>query len=1005
MQTRCFHAIFYSLFFFTAKLLAQQPVFKSYSFKEGLNTYGINKTIQDEYGFIWIATQDGIYRFNGKSFEVLKNNIAGEKTTSGNFFFDINAIPGGKIYAADFNKGIDMIDPLSLNVAKTVLTGGYANKGQLPNLWLKKIFFDKYNTSWIGGRDFIAYKTIQQQRYIVLDSLVDFKGSLNVLFIHPISDQHIAVGISGYGIVIFNTGTQQIETVLKNSGAEKNNAFAFAKDILTSKDTTFVITEDRVIKGKFTGAEWQWYADYVLPKLNTAVVNCFVKDKQNEFWAGTNSGLVNFNLYTGKFNFYTANPYKKRWLQDNTINHLLVDKENNLWISTSKVLQMISLKPNGIRYFSGDDSQSDPMDHVYSLVKKSETEIFATGTDGLYLTNLISGITKKVSGSSSLGVVHYIEKLTDDFWIVSCDLGMFGYIPSTSVLSQQELLKRYPEWTTYKERYFNNAFRLGNISYWASEEQEGLFKWDIENHTISQYKNGSKNSAGLAENHIHNIKKDRAGFLWLLTDNTLEKFDYKKDTVIEIIRDVRKEKSTAGIFFDMYDDGKKYWFGTFGGGLNSYATATKQWTQITEKDGLCNNTIYGILPESDSILWVSTNMGISRYNIYTKACYNYYYEDGLQDNSFDEKGYLQVDKKLYFGGINGFTEIDTDKMSVAATPPPVYIYKLEYYGNAEKQVINNLFWNKLTLPSGTNTVIIHLAALRYAANNKIKFSYKIEGLQNDFIEINENNTITLNALSYGRYNIVIGYRNDDGSFVNNAAQLNLYISPKWYQTWWFKLLILLTATAIIYAFYRYRIRQIEKQHAIRKNIATDLHDDLGSTLNSVKVFTNLAISGIKQEESLQQVKDNLTEATMSLRDMIWVLDDSLDTVDELVTRIKQFAIPVSTASNMEAIIKADSEVNNRQLTKEEKRNLFLICKEAINNSIKYSGATQINVNITAAGKKIQILISDNGKGFNVDEVKKGYGLKNMQYRAGQIKYTVELTSIVGDGTRVKIMPV
>jgi signal transduction histidine kinase len=234
--------------------------------------------------------------------------------------------------------------------------------------------------------------------------------------------------------------------------------------------------------------------------------------------------------------------------------------------------------------------------------------------------------------------------------------------------------------------------------------------------------------------------------------------------------------------------------------------------------------------------------------------------------------------------------------------------------------------------------------------------------------------------------------------------LILEFLPKWYQTWWFKLLVFLTTAGIIYSFYRYRIRQIEKQHTIRKNIATDLHDDLGSTLNSVKVFTNLAISGVKQEESLQQVKDNLTEATMSLRDMIWVLDDSLDTVDELITRFKQFAIPVAAASNIEAIIKADSDVNNRTLTKEEKRNLFLICKEAINNSIKYSGATQIDVAITASGKKIQIIVADNGKGFNVDEVKKGYGLKNMQYRAGQIKFKVVLQSAPDRGTQTHILP-
>jgi two-component sensor histidine kinase len=357
-----------------------------------------------------------------------------------------------------------------------------------------------------------------------------------------------------------------------------------------------------------------------------------------------------------------------------------------------------------------------------------------------------------------------------------------------------------------------------------------------------------------------------------------------------------------------------------------------------------------------------------------------------------------------FGGINGFTAVDLKKQKNDNGNFPVFIHKVDYYSNNQKFSVRKLDWSKLDLPNGTNSVEVFLSALTFTENHKIKFSYKIDGIHKDYIETGNSNSIILNALDYGTYHISIGYRKPNGVFVKDALQITIHIQPKWYQTWWFRLFVFLLTAGIILAFYRYRLAQIKKQHTIRKNIATDLHDDLGSTLNSVKVFTNLAISGIKQEESLQQAKENLQEATTGLRDMIWVLDDNLDTVDELVTRLKQYAIPVTGASKMETVIKADSKVNNRQLTKEEKRNLFLICKEAINNSIKYSGATQINVDITASGKKIQITVADNGKGFNVDEVKKGYGLKNMQYRAGQIKYKVALASSPGEGTQIAILP-
>ncbi|MEY2917802.1 MAG: hypothetical protein RIS73_1516, partial [Bacteroidota bacterium] len=420
------------------------------------------------------------------------------------------------------------------------------------------------------------------------------------------------------------------------------------------------------------------------------------------------------------------------------------------------------------------------------------------------------------------------------------------------------------------------------------------------------------------------------------------------------------------------------------------------------RDGLSNDGVYKIFPYKNNLI-ITTNYGLSVFDVKNKIFKNYYRSDGLHSNNFEEAvGFVERDT-IYTGGIRGISVINPDLMYQNTKAPTLFISSINLKSSLGSKDSSNLFYKSCTIPDNTTQVTIHFSGINYSNPDRTTFAYKINEKGKEWINLGIQNFVTLIGLSPGTYHLQVKTANEDGVW-SEPKELILEFQPKWYQTWWFKLLIFLTTAAIIYALYRYRISQIEKQHAIRKNIATDLHDDLGSTLNSVKVFTNLAISGVKQEESLQQVKDNLTEATMSLRDMIWVLDDSLDTVDELITRLKQFAIPVAAASNIEAIIKADSDVNNRTLTKEEKRNLFLICKEAINNSIKYSSATQIDVAITASGKKIQIIVADNGKGFNVDEVKKGYGLKNMQYRAGQIKFKVVLQSAPDRGTQTHILP-
>ena len=1001
MKKGCFNCILLLIFFYQSPA-QERLLFKTYSFAQGLNSYNIFKTSQDAYGFIWIATQDGLFRFNGKSFELLKNNTGSSNSTMGNAFTDMATGPDNKIYTADYYFGIDIIDAVTWQV--DYIGTGNNKPEKLPNYWIEKICVDKQLNLWLGGKGYIAFKRKKEKAFIILNKLPGLSGEINVKFIKQLTDSIVAIAVEGYGVLFYNTITLKQSDLIR----QPDNAFdkSNVNDMYCNGDTVFAITNSAIIKGIMVNGKWQSLEKYAPKNMQNLITTSIVQDKKNGLWIGTNSGIVYFNTVTQQSVIYKADKKKPHWLKDNFINHLMIDNHDNLWISTFNVLQMASLRTSQFQSYSGDNAGSDYMEHLYSLVAKNKTEIFCTGTDGLYIANLETGATKKVPGSGTLGLIHHIEKIEDDCWIISADEGMYAYNPATGQVSQQTLLQKFPEWELCRNNYFNNAYRKDNAWYWASEETEGLVKWDKQNHTLVKFKSGTANTGGLTENHIRNIKTDREGFLWVLSDATLSKFNMAKDTVEEILyfRNNRNAPN-ASLYFDMYDDGNTLWFASYGAGLCGYNKKRKNWNFITEQNGLCNNSVYSILPENDSVFWVSTNMGLSRVNHFTKDCSNYFYEDGLQDNSFDEKGGLIFGNKLLFGGINGFTAVDLKKRQGRNDSFPVFIHYVEYYANNNKYSVRKLNWDKLELPTGTNSIEIFLTALTFTENHKIKFSYKIAGIHKDYIETGNNNSIVLNALGYGTYHITIGYRKPNGSYVANALKLTISIKPKWYQTWWFKLLLVLSTIGIIYAFYRYRLSQVRLQHEIRKNIATDLHDDLGSTLNSVKVFTNLAISGVKQEESLQQANKNLQEATTGLRDMIWVLDDALDTVDELVTRLKQYAIPVANASKMEAIIKADSKINSRKLTKEEKRNLFLICKEAINNSIKYSGASQVNIDITPNGKKVQLLITDDGRGFNSNEIVYGYGIKNMQYRAGQIGYKVVLKSAPGMGTQIWILPV
>ena len=225
------------------------------------------------------------------------------------------------------------------------------------------------------------------------------------------------------------------------------------------------------------------------------------------------------------------------------------------------------------------------------------------------------------------------------------------------------------------------------------------------------------------------------------------------------------------------------------------------------------------------------------------------------------------------------------------------------------------------------------------------------GLNEDWVSLKNDNTINLTGLAHGSYKIQARISNEKSQW-NYSEIITIEVQPKWYQTWWFKTLISLSVVCIGWAFYKMRIRQLHKEEEIRSRLASDLHDDLGSTLNSVKVYANLALIEKGNPNYLNLVKESTQEAISGLRDLIWVLDDKKDTLDHLLNRVNQFARPLCAANGTQFNTTIDQGLHSYVLGKEERRNLYLVIKETINNSIKYAACGQIELLIKLTGKKI-----------------------------------------------------
>jgi signal transduction histidine kinase len=255
-------------------------------------------------------------------------------------------------------------------------------------------------------------------------------------------------------------------------------------------------------------------------------------------------------------------------------------------------------------------------------------------------------------------------------------------------------------------------------------------------------------------------------------------------------------------------------------------------------------------------------------------------------------------------------------------------------------------------------------------------------------------------LSPGTYTFRIRAANEDGVW-SAPVDLQLVYLPKWYQTGWFKAALVCAAFVIGYGFYRLRISHLQQEHLIRTRLAGDLHDDLGGTLNSVKVYASLALMEKGEESHLFKVKESTQEAIDGLRDMIWVLDDRRDYLEDLVARINHFAVHLCKATAIRYQQKISDEALAYKLGREEKRNLYMVIKEAINNSIKYAEAREICLEISLANGKPVVSISDDGKGFDGTVADQGNGLRNMRHRAAQIHYRFSIGTTAGTSIRLQ----
>jgi len=362
-------------------------------------------------------------------------------------------------------------------------------------------------------------------------------------------------------------------------------------------------------------------------------------------------------------------------------------------------------------------------------------------------------------------------------------------------------------------------------------------------------------------------------------------------------------------------------------------------------------------------------------------------------------------------GINYFRPEDIHPIS----PPQVTLTNIRLLNkslsvNEPNSIIhdNVSYLKDLSIKSNQNVISFEFAAMDYRKAGAVHYRYRLNGFDNDWNNSGLNNTATYTNLDPGNYTFLVQASNDDVIWSRGIVLLNLHVLPLWWQTWLFKIIVGCCIIAIGYAIYNYRLQQLLKIERVRNNIARDLHDEIGSSLSSISIFSKLAQRHINTKEAnpdslLQRINEDASHVMDSMSDIVWSINTKNDELENVFYRMREHAVQLLEAKNYIVHFHFDERLDHVKFDMQSRRDFYLIYKEALNNIAKYAAGKNVWINLALHNNKIELGIKDDGKGFDVAKANmKGNGLANMQKRADAIGANLSITSKVNEGASVSL---
>lgn len=795
----------------------------------GLSQNDVNCIIQDKSGILWIGTWDGLNRYDGYEFFVIRpDNDNPSKSISHrtiNALYEDNA---GMLWIGT-DCGLNQLNTKTFSLRQ--FFSGPNNPKSLLNDTITAITGDNYGNIYVGTKS--GLNKIDKHGHIS-HVPINFK---NCPTCHTMIVYSLLYDKAGYLWIGTDCGLKVIEVT--------NSAYSLPENIISFTETTFIpfksLTKDKnhhlwagtgnglYMLDLLTGQIVRFHSDEIKElKISGNDITALCIDNQGFLWAGTNGNGLNVIQTSNGKNFTSAFSFLKNF-SNYYIRSLYSDRNGIVWIGT--VWQGIIKYNRDAFYFKHYQyKQNDKKELNSSVVwsfceDKKNGNIWIGTNNGINIfnpeTETFSYILHNPKNPNSLSGNLIRDIIIDSrgiFWISTFGDGFNSYDPATGKFTVYRNNPDDPQSIScdYVWKVFEDRFGV----LWIGTDC-GLNILDRNSGKFTHYFHNTRDSQSISSNSIFSIYEDRKGNLWFSTYNGINLYNRKTDNFTIIKHLPGKNSLSVSSVFSVFEDRKGIiWIGTFGGGLNRYDPISKKFTFFTEKDGLANNIVYRIIEDSRGFLWMTTNHGVSRFDPKTRTFVNYDVKDGIQSYEFNHNAAL-LDRQgyIYFGGMNGFNRFRPEEILINKNIPSLVITAFKIFDKTKKiQLDNN---DTIVLNYKENFFSIEFAALDFTNPSKNQYKYCLRNFKNSWTSTDaENRLATFTKVPPGTYFFTVIASNNDGWWNNQGITICIIIKPPFWKTWWFILVLIIFIILLIYLIASYYIFRIKKQHDLEKKMLT-----------------------------------------------------------------------------------------------------------------------------------------------------------------------------------------